>query len=153
AAFARRDRLAGVKTEHAGVRFPRTDQTTISARRQSMRSILNDLEAMTTSKGQHLKHVTGEAAEMHRNYRLAARRQTALGVIKIDATGALFDIDQHDLRAEITYDGCGCREGQRGHDNFVAWTDSACLRGKMQSRCRRVYGDSLDISAHERSEL
>src|SRR5215468_1500367 len=153
AAFARRDRLAGVETEHAGVRFPRTDQTTISARRQSMRSILNDLEAVMTSKGQHLGHVTGKAAEVDRDDRLATRRQTALGMIKIDATGALLDIDQHDLRAEITYDGCGRREGQCGHDNFVARTDSACLRGKMESRRRRVYGDSLDISAHECSEL
>src|SRR5262252_4589618 len=88
-----------------------------------MRSILNDLEAMTTSKGQHPGHVTGEAAEVNRDDRLATRRQTTLGMIKIDATGALFDIDQYDLRAE------------------------------MQSRCRRVYGDSLDIPAHESSEF
>src|SRR5262252_851369 len=118
-----------------------------------MRSILNDLEAMTTSKGQHPGHVTGEAAEVNRDDRLATRRQTTLGMIKIDATGALFDIDQYDLRAEITYDGCGRREGQCRHHNFVARTDSACLRGKMQSRCRRVYGDSLDIPAHESSEF
>jgi len=96
-----------------------------------MRSILDDLEAVAPSECQHFGHVTGQAAEVDRYDRLAARCQTALGIVEIDAARALLDVGQHDFRAEIADDGGSRREGERRHNYLVARTDSARLGCEM----------------------
>ena len=131
AAFAGGDGFAGVEAEHAGIRLPRAYQATVTACGHGMRSILDDLEAVTVSECQYLGHVTGEAAEVDRHDRLAARRQTALGVVEIDAASASFDVDQDDFRSEIADDRGSRREGERRHNHLVARTDSARLGCEM----------------------
>ena len=45
------------------------------------------------------------------------------------------------------------REGQRRHDDVIARTDTASLGGEMQSCCRRIHCDGLDVAAHESCEF
>jgi hypothetical protein len=53
-----------------------------------MRGILDDLQAVATRERQYFGHVAGEPGKVDRHDRLAARRQTALRMIEIDAAGA-----------------------------------------------------------------
>src|SRR5205823_12214526 len=118
-----------------------------------MRSILDDLEAMTASERQHFGHVTGKPAEVDRHDCLASRRQTALRMVEIDAASALINVDQHDFRANIADDGGRRCERKCRYDYFIARTDAASLSRKMQPRGRRVNRDSFDVSTHEGCEL
>ena len=70
-----------------------------------MRSIYDDFEAVAALERLHFGHVTGEPGKVKGHDRLAARRQTALGMIEIDTVGFLFDVDQHDFRAQIADHG------------------------------------------------
>src|SRR5215475_4902023 len=74
-------------------------------------------------------------------------------MIQVDGTCALFDVDQHHVRAKIANNGRACREGQRRHHNLIARANSTRLGREVQTRRCRVHRDSLDVAAHEGGEL
>ncbi len=143
ATFTRGEILVGIETETGQRTGGAADHSALVTRTGSMRGIFDDDQTVLLGNRFDAIHIARQAAKVHGDDGLRARRDDFLNVGRIDIERDRIDVGKHGPGADMHDHIGGGRKRQRRRDHFVARADVIDEQCQMQRRRARIDGQRV----------
>ncbi len=118
-----------------------------------MRSVFDDLEAMSVGEVQDRIHIARQAGDVDGQDHTGCIRDRGRHALRRHIQRVGVNVNEHRVGPKVT--DHLCRRGKRvgSGDDLIARADAAGLKSQMQTGCGRVDADGFETVPHELGKL